>query len=127
MTEQSTDEHVRIPAAIDRLLSGRPTASNGGLTIVPLAAEAGVHRMTLQKRDVDLKHEFYERVRAETKQLPESEKRLRKTVSDLKESRAAQKAEIMALRHQDTQLALANAVLTHRGPASGRRRRQPVC
>lgn len=115
MTEHSTDERARIRAAIDRLLTGRPTASNGALTIVALAAEAGVHRMALQKRHVDLKHEFYERVRAETKQLPESEKRLRKTVSDLKESVAAQKAEIMALRHQVTQLALAIAVLTRRG------------
>jgi septin family protein len=115
MTEQSTDERARIRAAIDRLLTGRPTVSDGALTVVALAAEAGVHRMALQKRHADLKHEFYERVRAETKQLPESEKRLRKTVSDLKESVAAQKAEIMALRHQVTQLALANAVLTHRG------------
>ncbi|MFD6938712.1 hypothetical protein ACFWAP_21485 [Streptomyces goshikiensis] len=115
MTEQSTDERARIRAAIDRLLTGQPTASDGALTVIALAAEAGVHRMALQKRHADLKNEFYERVRTETKQLPESEKRLRKTVSDLKETVAAQKAEIMALRHQVTQLALANAVLTHQG------------
>ncbi|MFJ2272505.1 hypothetical protein ACIOHO_40850 [Streptomyces sp. NPDC087849] len=112
MTEQSTDERARIRAAIDRLLAGQPSASDGALTVVALAAEAGVHRMALQKRHADLKHEFYERVRTETKQLPESEKRLRKTVSDLKETVAAQKAEIATLRHQVTQLALANAVLT---------------
>ncbi|GHD65371.1 hypothetical protein ACFQL8_27085 [Streptomyces goshikiensis] len=115
MTEQSSDERARIRAAIDRLLSGQPTASNGALTVVALAAEAGVHRMALQKRHADLKHEFYERVRAETKQLPESEKRLRRTVSDLKETVTVQKAEITALRHQVTQLALANAVLTLQG------------
>ncbi|MFE1228670.1 hypothetical protein [Streptomyces sp. NPDC058745] len=115
MTEQSTDERTRIRAAMDRLLAGRPTASDGALTVVALAAEAGVHRMALQKRHADLKHEFYERVRAETKQLPESEKRLRKTVSDLKETVAAQKAEITVLRHQVTQLALANVVLTLQG------------
>ncbi|GAA2293136.1 hypothetical protein SVIO_055490 [Streptomyces violaceusniger] len=85
MTEQSTDERTRIRAAIDRLLAGEPMTSNGALTVVALAAEAGVHRMALQKRHADLKNEFYERVRAETKQLPESERRLRKTVSDLKE------------------------------------------
>ncbi|CAL9435312.1 hypothetical protein [Streptomyces sp. enrichment culture] len=112
MTEQSTDERTRIRAAMDRLLAGRPTASDGALTVVALAAEAGVHRMALQKRHADLKREFYERIRTETKQLPESEKRLRKTVSDLKETVAAQKAEIAVLRHQVTQLALANAVLT---------------
>ncbi|MFG2298391.1 hypothetical protein [Streptomyces sp. NPDC048603] len=115
MTEQSTDERARIRAAIDRLLTGRPTTSDGALTVVALAAEAGVHRMALQKRHADLKHEFYERVRAETKQLPASERRLRRTVSDLKETVAAQKAEITALRHQVTQLALVNAVLTRQG------------
>ncbi|MFJ8849339.1 hypothetical protein [Streptomyces sp. NPDC102437] len=115
MTERYTDERVRIRAAMDRLLAGRPTASDGALTVVALAAEAGVHRMALQKRHADLKHEFYERVRTETKQPPESEKRLRKTVSDLKETVAAQKAEITVLRHQVTQLALANAVLTRQG------------
>lgn len=120
MTEQSTDERTRIRAAMDRLLTGQPTASDGALTVVSLAAEAGVHRMALQKRHADLKAEFYERVRTETKQPPESEKRLRKTVSDLKETVAAQKAEIAALRHQVTQLALANAVLTHQGKRTER-------
>jgi hypothetical protein len=115
VTERYTDERTRIRAAMDRLLAGRPTASDGALTVVALAVEAGVHRMALQKRHADLKHEFYERVRIETKQPPESEKRLRKTVSDLKETVAAQKAEITALRHQVTQLALANAVLTRQG------------
>lgn len=97
---------------IARRPGGQPTASNGALTVVALAAEAGVHRMALQKRHADLKNEFYERVRTETKQLPEQERRLRKTVSDLKETVATQKAEITALRYQVTQLALANAVLT---------------
>ncbi|MFF7359115.1 MULTISPECIES: hypothetical protein [Streptomyces] len=115
MTERYTDERTRIRAAMDRLLADRPTASDGALTVVALAAEAGVHRMALQKRHADLKNEFYERVRMETKQLSESERRLRKTVSDLKETVAAQKAEITALRHRVTQLALANAVLTHQG------------
>ncbi|MFI0809480.1 hypothetical protein [Streptomyces echinatus] len=120
MTEQSTAERTRIRAAMDRLLTGRPTASDGALTVVALAAEAGVHRMALQKRHADLKAEFYERVRTETNQPPESEKRLRKTVSDLKETIAAQKAEITALRHQVTQLALANAVLTRQGGREGK-------
>ena len=37
--------------------------------------------MALMKRHADLKNEFYERVRNETQQVPESEKRLRETVS----------------------------------------------
>lgn len=76
---------------------------------------SGSQRRTVCKRHADLKNEFYERVRTETKQLPESERRLRKTVSDLKETVVVQKAEITALRHQVTQLALANAVLTLQG------------
>jgi hypothetical protein len=58
MTEQSPDERTRIRAAIDRLLAGRPTTSDGALAVAALAAEAGVHRMALQKRHADLKHEF---------------------------------------------------------------------
>ncbi|MFF4836851.1 hypothetical protein [Streptomyces sp. NPDC001315] len=91
-------DEVRIRRQLERRSRGRGRCSPHGL----------------QKRHADLKNEFYERVRAETKQLPESERRLRKTVSDLKEV-ATRKAEIRALRHQVTQLALANAVLTHQG------------
>ncbi|WP_344358270.1 hypothetical protein [Streptomyces gobitricini] len=78
-----------------------------------LAAEADVHRMALLKRHVDLKNEFYERVRNETRQVPEPEKRLRDTVTKLEKTIANQKAEIEALRRQVTRLALASAVLTH--------------
>lgn len=77
MNEQNQDERTRIREAMDRLLAGQATVSNGGLTAVALAEEAGVHRMDLLKRHVDLKNEFYQRVRSETKQIPESEKRLR--------------------------------------------------
>ncbi|MFE6871666.1 hypothetical protein ACFVFS_34590 [Kitasatospora sp. NPDC057692] len=62
MSHQSDDERTRIREAIDRLLAGTPTGSNGrSLTVVALAAEAGVHRMALLKRHADLKNEFYER------------------------------------------------------------------
>ncbi|WP_420543104.1 hypothetical protein [Streptomyces niveus] len=61
---------------MERLLTGKPTASDGSLTAVALAAEAGVHRMALMKRHADLKNTFYERVRTETAQVPESEKKL---------------------------------------------------
>jgi predicted RNase H-like nuclease (RuvC/YqgF family) len=73
------------------------------------------------KRHADLKNEFYERVRKETRQVPESEKRLRETVTKLKKTIANQKAEIEELRHLVNRLALASAVLTHEG------RRQAEC
>lgn len=55
MTEQPTDERTRIRAAMDRLLAGQATASDGSLTIAALAFEADVHRMALMKRHADLK------------------------------------------------------------------------
>lgn len=112
MNQEHQDERVRIREAIDRLLAGQPIASNGSLTIVALATEADVHRMALLKRHVDLKNEFYERVRTETQQIPESEKRLRETVTKLKKTIANQKAEIQELRQLVTRLTLASAVLT---------------
>ncbi|MFF7867504.1 hypothetical protein ACFZCT_13730 [Streptomyces qaidamensis] len=112
MTQQHSDERTRIRAAMDRLLTGQATVSNGSLTVTALAVEAGVHRMALMKRHADLKNEFYERVRAETTQVPEAEKRLRETVTKLKQTIANQKAEIEELRQQVTRLTLASAVLT---------------
>jgi hypothetical protein len=80
MTEQPTDERTRIREAMDRLLAGQATASNGSLTIAALAVEADVHRMALMKRHADLKNEFYERVRTEAQQVPEAERRLRESL-----------------------------------------------
>ncbi|UQW99196.1 hypothetical protein [Streptomyces sp. RerS4] len=42
---------------------GTPQVSNGALTIVALAQEAEVPRNALTQRHLDLKNEFYERVR----------------------------------------------------------------
>ncbi|MBQ1092506.1 hypothetical protein [Streptomyces sp. B93] len=112
MTDQHPDERTRIREAIDRLLAGQATNSNGSLTVVALAAEAGVHRMALMKRHADLKNEFYERVGTETAQVPEPEKRLRETVAKLKKTVASQRAEIEELRQLVTNLTLASAVLT---------------
>jgi septin family protein len=98
MTEQPTDERQRIREAMDRLLAGQATASNGSLTVAALALEAGVHRMALMKRHADLKNEFYGRVRAETQQVPETERRLRESVVKLKETVANQRQEIQELR-----------------------------
>ncbi|MFC8336707.1 hypothetical protein ACFUJX_06855 [Streptomyces rubiginosohelvolus] len=112
MTQQHQDERTRIRAAMDRLLTGQATLSNGSLTVTALAVEADVHRMALMKRHADLKNQFYERVRSETQQVPETEKRLRETVTKLRQTIANQKAEIEELRQQVTRLTLASAVLT---------------
>ncbi|MEV7616125.1 hypothetical protein [Streptomyces sp. NPDC089799] len=116
MNEQHLDERTRIRAAMDRLLAGQPTSSNGSLTVVALAAEAGVHRMALQKRHADLKEEFYARVRAETHQTPEVERRLRKEVVRLKEALKDSRAAEATSRHRAEQMALAAAVLLLQNP-----------
>lgn len=116
MNQQNEDERSRIRAAMDRLLAGQPTCSNGSLTAVALAAEAGVHRMALQKRHADLKEEFYARVRMETHQTPEVEKRLRKEVVRLKQVLKDSRAAEAKSRQRAEQMALAAAVLILRQP-----------
>ncbi|MFI7349465.1 hypothetical protein ACIBSR_24855 [Streptomyces sp. NPDC049936] len=53
------DERDRIRAAMDRILQGTAQRSNGALTIVALAQEAGVPRNALTQRHVDLNNDFY--------------------------------------------------------------------
>jgi hypothetical protein len=86
VNQRHEDERARIRAAADRLLAGQPAASDGALTAVALAAEAGVHRMALLKRHADLKNEFYQRVRSQTQQVTDEEKRLRQTIAKLRET-----------------------------------------
>ncbi|MEV6013825.1 hypothetical protein AB0M29_44775 [Streptomyces sp. NPDC051976] len=136
------DERERIRAAIERILGGTPEHSNGALTIVALALEAGVPRIALTQRHTDLKNEFYDKVRARGA-TPDSEQRLRKQVRRLKELRAADVEEIAQLKadvealvgalHQATaenqllrqQLAERTAVLRTR-PAQPRPPSQPA-
>ncbi len=110
-----TDPHPRGdgPAPL-----GQATASSRSLTVVALAAEAGVHRMALLKRHVDLKNESYERVRNETQQIPGTEKRLRETVTKLKRTIAEERTGIQEFRDLVTRLILASAVLTQGKAAS---------
>jgi septin family protein len=112
MNQQHQDERARIRDAAERLLAGQPVASDGALTVVALAAEAGVHRMALIKRHADVKNEFYQRVRTNTQQITDEERRLRETVAKLRQTITSQRGEIRDLRHQVTQLTLAAAVLT---------------
>ncbi|MFF4948953.1 hypothetical protein [Streptomyces chattanoogensis] len=91
------DERDRIQAAMDRILSGKPEHSNGALTIVALAQEAGVPRNALTQRHLDLKNEFYGRVR-ERGATPDVEARLRKKIVDLKKTIANKNEELDQLR-----------------------------
>jgi hypothetical protein len=49
MNQEHQDERIRIREAMDRLLTGQATVSNGSMTAAALAAEAGVHRMALAR------------------------------------------------------------------------------
>jgi len=62
----SSDDPDRraIQAAVGRLLAGTPLRSTGELTVVQLAAEAGVKRWLLTHRHRDLAEQFRARVRA---------------------------------------------------------------
>ncbi|POG46017.1 hypothetical protein BV881_18440 [Streptomyces sp. ZL-24] len=91
------DERDRIRSAMDRILAGTPEHSNGALTIVALAMEAQVPRNALTQRHLDLKNEFYDKVRARG-QMPDSEKRLRKQIVKLKELRDKDAEELAQLR-----------------------------
>ncbi|MGW2858253.1 hypothetical protein [Streptomyces sp. NPDC001205] len=91
------DERDRIRAAMDRILSGAPQHSNGALTIVALATEAGVPRNALTQRHLDLKNEFYAKVK-ERGQPTDVETRLRKQIVKLKTLRQKDQAELTALR-----------------------------
>ncbi|WP_327731358.1 hypothetical protein OG250_42680 [Streptomyces sp. NBC_00487] len=92
----AADERDRIRAAMNRILTGRPERSNGALTIVALAIEADVPRNALTQRHLDLKNEFYARVK-ERGQPTDAEIRLRKQVVRLKELRQKDKAQLEQL------------------------------
>lgn len=116
MNQQHEDERSRIRTAMDRFLMRPAHLLNSSLTVVALAAEAGVHRMALHKRHADLKEEFYARVRTETPQTPEVGRRLRKEVVRLKEALKDSRAAEAESRHRAEQMALAAAVLILRRP-----------
>ncbi|MFD7537613.1 hypothetical protein [Streptomyces sp. NPDC059819] len=91
------DERDRIRGAMDRILTGTPHTSNGALTIVALAHEAGVPRNALTQRHLDLKNEFYERVK-ERGATPDVEVRLRQKIVKLKETISNKNKELDRLR-----------------------------
>lgn len=79
------DERARIGAAMDRILAGAPERSDGALTVVALATEAGVPRNALTQRHTDLKDEFYQRIRDRGADNGD-EARLRATIAKLRQT-----------------------------------------
>ena len=90
-------ERDQIRAAMDRILSGTHERSNGALTVVALAIEAGVPRNALTQRHIDLKDEFYQRIR-ERGANNGDEARLRADIARLRQTIAAKNKELTQLR-----------------------------
>jgi hypothetical protein len=60
------DERAEIEAAMDRVLDGTSLRSDGKLTVVSLAVEAGVKRHVLTHKHTDLKDRCYARSKPST-------------------------------------------------------------
>ncbi len=97
------DERQRIRDAMDCILGGTPTHSNGALTVVARAAEAQVPRNALTQRHPDLRNEFYARVQ-DRGATPDVELRLRAEIARLKKTIANRNRELAQLRTDTTGL-----------------------
>ena len=111
MSAPAPDERDRIRAAMDRILAGAPERSNGALTVVALAIEAGVPRNALTQRHTDLKNEFYQRIR-ESGAASDDEARLRATIARLKKTIEGKNRELAQLRADVPALVRAVSQLT---------------
>ena len=114
------DERIQIEAAMDRPLAGVLLRSDGTLTVVSLAIEAGVKRHVLTHRHTDLKDRFYARVKAQNA-VPASETALREQIIDLRRKVAGMRAE----RDEYKQAADALALRTERAHRRERRAALP--
>jgi len=113
-------ERRAIVHALQRLLDGTPLRSDGRLTVVSLAKEAGVKRHVLTEKHTDLKDVFYARVRdqgstATRSEAPELE-RLRTRVRELTDQTEQQRTVIHALART------VQALQTKLAPPTGDRR-----
>jgi hypothetical protein len=105
------DERREIEAAMDRLLNGTPLRSDGKLTIVSLAAEAGVKRHALTHKHTDLKDLFNARVKSQHS-VPASETALREQNAELRRKLDDMRAERDEYKQAADALARALNVLT---------------
>jgi len=85
VTAAGTTERDAIRAAADRLLDGIPLRSTGDLTVVQLAAEAGVKRWLLTHKHRDLAEQFQARARLLAGDPPPIAA-LKKKISDLEDA-----------------------------------------
>ena len=90
---------------------GTPLRSGGQLTIVSLAAEAGVKRHALTHKHTDLKDRFYARVKAQNF-VPASETALREQNAELRRKLDDMRAERDEYKQAADALARALNVLT---------------
>jgi hypothetical protein len=70
---------------MDRLLNGTPAVSTGALSVLQLAAEAGVKRWVLTHKHPDLKAEF-ERRRTASNGIPAAFQNLQARIADLEDA-----------------------------------------
>ena len=105
------DERAEIQAAMGRLLDGTPLRSDGKLTIVSLAAEAGVKRHVLTHKHTDLKDLFYARIKAQ-QSVPAIEIALREQNAGLRRKLDDMRAERDEYKQAADALARALNVLT---------------
>jgi chromosome segregation ATPase len=105
------DERAEIQAAMGRLLDGTPLRSDGKLTIVSLAAEAGVKRHVLTHKHTDLKDLFYARIKAQ-QSVPAGEIALRGQNDELRRKLDDMRAERDECKQAADALARALNVLT---------------
>jgi septal ring factor EnvC (AmiA/AmiB activator) len=85
VTASRDAERDAIKAAMDRLLNGTPAASTGALSVLQLAAEAGVKRWVLTHKHPDLKAEF-ERRRTASNGIPAAFQNLQARITDLEDT-----------------------------------------
>jgi hypothetical protein len=104
MTSEHIDERDAIKAAASSLLAGTPLRSNGALTVVALAQEAGVKRHVLTHRHTDLKDLFNAQVRA-LGRVPDSERRLRQELDTTRHRLAEASERIRNLENDNDALA----------------------
>ena len=109
--DAGVDERAEIKAAMDRLLDGIPLRSDGKLTVVSLAAEAGVKRHALTHKHTDLKDRFYARIKAQ-QSVPASEIALREQNANLRRKLDEMRAERDEYKQAADSLARTLNVLT---------------
>jgi len=97
--DDRTAEREAILAAMQRLLDGMPQRSTGALTVLQLAAEAGVKRWVLTHKHPDLKDEF-ERRRAQANRVPAAYQSLAAQATDLQQSNARLRDDNSELRQR---------------------------